>query len=65
MFVPVRCAYLSRILETVTLRMRSESLYQLRSHNTPFSEIRVMFMFVPVRCAYLSRILETHFTHAQ
>jgi hypothetical protein len=33
------CAYLSRILETVTLRMCSDFLHQLRSHRPHFVEI--------------------------
>ena len=43
------CAYLSRILETVILRMCSDFLYQIEKQQPPFREIRVMFMFVPVR----------------
>ena len=42
------CAYPSRILETVTLRMCGDFLYQLRSHRRHFVKF-VMFMFVPVR----------------
>ena len=41
------CAYLSRILETVTLRMRSDFLYQLRSHGRHFVK------FVLCLCLFL------------
>ena len=41
------CAYLSRILETVTLRMCSDFLYQLRSHRRHFVK------FVLCLCLFL------------
>ena len=41
------CAYLSRILETVTLRMRSDFLYQLRSQGRHFMK------FVLCLCLFL------------
>ena len=41
-------AYLSRILETVTLRMCSDFPYQLRSHRRHFVKF-VLCLFVPVR----------------
>jgi len=41
------CAYLSRILETVTLRMCSDFLYQLRSHRRHFMK------FVLCLCLFL------------
>jgi len=41
------CAYLSRILETVTLRMCSDFLYHLRSHRRHFVK------FVLCLCLFL------------
>jgi len=37
--------------------MCSDFLYQLRKPQTPFREIRVMFMFVPVRETCLTHVV--------
>jgi len=45
------CAYLSRILVTVTLPMRSDFLYQLRSHRCHFVKfVLCLCLFLCVKC---------------
>jgi len=41
------CAYLSRILETVNLRMCSDFLYQLRSHGSQFAKFLLCLCLFP------------------
>ena len=50
------CAYLSRILETVTLRMCSDFLYQFRSHRRHFVKFVLCFCLPPSQsplCLYV------------